>query len=540
VGPVAITVIRDVEDRARLVSALRHSEERYRLLVENASEVFFRVRVPEEEGPRIEFVSRQCEKITGHPAQDFLHDPELGLRCIHPDDRDTVRARTEDILRSQEAGTRTYRIRNLTQGEYRWVDDRIIPWVESGGRVGGFQGVARDVTERIRLEEERELLGRQLHQAKKMEAIGRLAGGVAHDFNNLLTVIIGTSQLGLETTPPDSPSHADFQEILAAARRGATLTQQLLAYGRLQPNSPRVLDLNAQLTAVESMLRRIIGEDIELTLSRGRDVSPVRLDPFQFDQIVVNLAVNARDAMPNGGALDISTTNTVLSEAYCLSHVGAIAGDYVLLTVSDTGCGMDQETQEHVFEPFFTTKAEGKGTGLGLAMIYGIVKQNRGYVDLYSEPGRGTTVRIYLPCYQGGESVQGETFHPPTVGGTETVLLVEDNLQLRRLSGRLLERLGYTVLEGRDPEHALALCGPGGYDGEIHLLLTDVIMPSMNGARLAEAVVRLRPGIRVMFMSGYPADYLGRQGMLETGIHHLQKPFDANELARKIRETLAE
>jgi PAS domain S-box-containing protein len=538
-GRVAIVIVRDVSERAGLVAALRRSEERYRMLVENASEIFYRVHLRDDpDRGEVEFVSQQSEALTGHGPQDFLSDPTLWLDSVHPDDRAAVLARTEAILASRTAGTRTYRIRNAARGDYHWIDDRIIPWMDAEGKVAGFQGVARDVTERMEAEEDRRRLESQLRQAQKLEAIGRLAGGVAHDFNNLLTVILGCGEVGLAEIDPVSPVHHDLKEIVEAAHRAASLTQQLLAFSRRQTIAPRVLDLNAQLKGIERMLQRTIGEDVDLIFALREGTWPVSLDRSQLDQLVVNLAVNARDAMPDGGSLTIETGNAILDDNYCSAHAGASPGAYTVLTVSDTGHGMDSATLEHIFEPFFTTKEEGKGTGLGLATVYGIVKQNQGYITVYSEPGQGTTVRIYIPRYLGKPDLAAPAAVPaPPAGGHEVLLLVEDNEQLRRLTRRLLERLGYTVLEANDPEHALALCAE--HEGQIDLLLTDVVMPVMNGARLSEGVTALRPRIKTLFMSGYPASIIARRGLLHNGIQHLQKPFDANTLALRIREALA-
>jgi PAS domain S-box-containing protein len=536
-GRMAAVIVRDVSERRQLVNALRQSEERYRLLVENAGEVFYQVGLDQDCGSeRLEFMSRRSEEITGYRPRDFLRNPTLWLESVHPDDRPAVLARTDEILASQAPGTRSYRLKHKAGGDYRWIEDRLIPRLDPQGRILGYQGVARDVTEQVQAEADRKRLERQLRQAQKMEAVGRLAGGVAHDFNNLLTVIIGCTQLAREEASADSGLSRLLGETLESARRAASLTQQLLAFSRLQTIAPRVIDLNAQLTALEGMLRRTLSEDVELSLDLSSDLWPVSLDTSQLDQLVINLAVNARDAMSNGGSLILETRNTRLTQAYCSTHMGSKPGEYVVLTVSDTGCGMDQATLEHVFEPFFTTKPEGKGTGLGLATVYGIVNQNRGYVDVYSEPGKGTTVRVYLPRYRGSESQDAAPAGSPSVGGTETILLVEDNTPLRRLTARLLQRLGYTVLDAETPDRALAICRE--YEGEIQLLLTDVVMPVMNGAMLAEAVLRFRPRIRVLFMSGYPANIIARRGLLHPGVLHLEKPFEASELGNKVREVL--
>ncbi len=536
-GRVAIAAVRDLTERTAAMTALRQKEERYRQVVENASEVFYRVALtPHPSGSRIEFVSQQCQNLIGRRPEEFLADPELWLESVHPDDRPVLAEATRTILAQRGPGTRIYRLRHADSGRYRWIEDRIIPDIDSTGEVIGFHGVARDITERVEAEEGHRRLELQLRQAQKMEAVGRLAGGVAHDFNNILTVILGNCENALALLDPGSPALEDLTEVVEAARRAAGLTQQLLAFGRRQSIAPRALDLTRQLRGVERMLRRTIGADIDLVLEVADQLWPVWLDPSQLDQLIINLAVNARDAMPDGGALTIATDMSTLDQDYCSTHAGFRAGDYVTLTVSDTGCGIDAATLEHVFEPFFTTKPEGKGTGLGLATIYGIVKQNDGFVNIYSEPGHGTTVRVYLPRYVGGDPIATPEPPRPPAGGSETVLLVEDNDQVRRLTHRLLTRLGYTVLEAASPDVALALCQ--AYGREIQLLLTDLVMPTMNGARLAEAVTGLRPGIRVLFMSGYPASITARRDLVPGRTPQIQKPFDLDTLARKVRDAL--
>jgi CheY-like chemotaxis protein len=370
-----------------------------------------------------------------------------------------------------------------------------------------------------------------------MEAIGRLAGGIAHDFNNMLGVILGYADLALRRLSAADPLTKSLAGIKAAAERSADLTRQLLAFSRRQAIAPRVLDLDAQLRGMESLLRRIIGEDVELVFRLAHGGWLVSIDPSQLDQVLANLAVNARDAMPAGGRLVVATENVTLDEAYCRIHPEAVPGQYVCLSVSDDGCGMDAATLSRAFEPFFTTKPEGKGTGLGLAMLYGIVRQNGGHVSAYSEPGRGTTFRIYLPRHQGA-AVSAEPAEPSARvrRGRETILLVEDEESLRELAQELLEELGYGVLPAAGPGEALTLCEK--HAGAIDLLLTDVVMPVMGGKELADRITALRPGIKVLFSSGYTADAIAHQGVLEPGVHLLEKPFVLATLARKVAEAL--
>ncbi len=378
----------------------------------------------------------------------------------------------------------------------------------------------------------------QLHQAQKMEAVGRLAGGVAHDFNNMLAVISGHADLALERTAPNSPLRADLLEIQNAAGRSADLTRQLLAFARKQTIAPTVLDLNDTIAGMLKMLRRLIGEDIDLLWKPADSLWPVRMDPAQIDQILANLVVNARDAISGVGKITIETGRATFDEGYCETHADFIPGEYVLLAVSDNGCGMDKVTLAQLFDPFFTTKPLGRGTGLGLATVYGIVKQNQGFINVYSEPGQGTSFKIYLPRYAASEPASARSMPAPAAvsTGTETVLLVEDEEALLKLGKLLLERLGYTVLAASGPGEALQLAE--AYPDAIHLLLTDVIMPEMSGRDLWERLRVLRPGLKCLFMSGYTANVIAHHGVLEEGVHFLQKPFPREVLASKLREVL--
>ena len=386
-----------------------------------------------------------------------------------------------------------------------------------------------DITERRQLEE-------QLRQAVKMEAVGRLAGGIAHDFNNLLTAIIGSADLLLEDLGPGSVARDDVIEIRKAGERAAQLTRQLLAFSRRQPLTPRVIDVNALVAEMDRLLRRLIGEDVELRTVLAPDLGAVRADAGQLEQVIMNLAVNARDAMPRGGKLTIETANADLDEAYAREHVTTHAGPAVLIAVTDTGTGMDRETLAHMFEPFFTTKEVGKGTGLGLATVYGIVKQSGGHVWVYSEPGRGTSFKIYLPRVTAPVESVGAATVPTTLRGTETVLVVENEAPVRELARRMLEAKGYVVLTAAAPAEAIALVER--HAPPIHLLLTDVIMPEMDGPTLARRLAAARPELRVLFVSGYANEAIVHQGVLDPGVAYLAKPFTADALARKVREVL--
>jgi PAS domain S-box-containing protein len=398
---------------------------------------------------------------------------------------------------------------------------------------------ARFITELKRAEEEKGSLEAQLIHAQKMESVGRLAGGVAHDFNNMLGVIMGHTELALNLVEPGGSLYQDLQEILKAANRSAGLTRQLLAFARKQTVSPKVLDLNVTIEGMLKMLRRLIGEDIDLVWMPGLDLWTVKMDPSQIDQMLANLAINARDAIAGVGKVTIGTNNVVLDESTCSGRSGFAPGEYVLLSVSDTGAGMGKDVLDHIFEPFFTTKEVGQGTGLGLATVYGIVKQNEGSVDVYSEPGLGTTFKIYLPRYvEVAFQSPTETLIGKIPEGTETVLIVEDEDAILNIAKTILDRLGYTVLTANSPARALRLAGE--YAGDIHLLITDVVMPEMNGRELANRLTAAKPGLKCLFMSGYTANIIAHHSVLEEGVHFIPKPFSVKALAEKAREALDE
>jgi nitrogen-specific signal transduction histidine kinase/CheY-like chemotaxis protein len=400
-----------------------------------------------------------------------------------------------------------------------------------------MMGTHQDITERKRAEEEREKLQEQLSQAQKMESVGRLAGGVAHDFNNMLGVILGHTEMALERVAPTDPLCDDLKEIRKAAERSADLTRQLLAFARKQTVAPKVLDLNKTVKAMTGMLRRLIGEDIDLAWMPGKELWTVNVDPSQVDQILANLCVNARDAIAGTGKVTIETDNVSLDEAYCADHAGFVPGEYVLLAMSDNGCGMDADVLSHLFEPFFTTKEKGKGTGLGLATVYGIVKQNNGFINVYSEPGHGTTFKIYLPRHAAKAAPREEEGRAQaSARGSGNILLVEDEPAILKMTTMMLERLGYRVLAARTPGEAIRLARE--HAGRIDLLMTDVVMPEMNGRDLAKNILSLYPDIRRLFMSGYTANIVAHQGVLDPGVHFLQKPFSMQDLGAMISEAL--
>ncbi|OQX17126.1 MAG: hypothetical protein BWK76_10565 [Desulfobulbaceae bacterium A2] len=415
-------------------------------------------------------------------------------------------------------------------GELYWEQATIAPIRNAEHRITHYVAVKEDITEHKLLEE-------QLRQSQKMEAVGRLAGGVAHDFNNMLGVIVGHAELLLNQMDPAQPFFAPLQEIRKAAEKSGNLTRQLLAFARKQAIAPVLVDLNEVVEGMIKMLQRIIGEDIHLSWSPGRTLWPVMVDPGQIDQVLANLCVNARDAIAGVGKVTIETNNNSFDEAYCAEYPGYIPGDYVLLAVSDSGCGMTHDILANIFEPFFTTKEVGKGTGLGLATVYGIVKQNNGFINVYSEPGHGTTFKIYLPrqTAENGQSPQN-TIAAPIALGSETILIVEDDREILKITRMILEKQGYTVLATTSPLEAIRLADD--YAGHIDLLLTDVVMPEMNGRDLAQTLTSHHPGIKQLFMSGYTANVIAHHGVLAPGIHFIQKPFSIQELAAKVRETL--
>jgi len=416
-------------------------------------------------------------------------------------------------------------------GSHYTEDAVIAPVRDEQGVIVNYIAVKRDITHELEMEE-------RFRQTQKMDMIGRLAGGVAHDFNNILTAIFGNTDLALLDLPVGHVARPSIEEIRQAAERAAGLTRQLLAFARRQMIEPRVLDVNELIVNLNRMLNRLIGEDIELVTRAAPEVAPIKADAGQLEQVVLNLVVNARDAMPEGGTLTLGTANVTLDDAYALAHPNVTAGDYVLVSVTDTGTGMTDEVKQHIFEPFFTTKEQGKGTGLGLATCFGIIQQSQGHIEFESQPGQGTTFRVYLPrLRESAVASSSRPFASSLPRGTETLLLVEDDLMLRRLMSRVLRNLGYTVLEAGNGQEALGLARAQG--SGFHLLLTDVVMPAMNGKTLADQVGSLYPGARVMFMSGYVSNEIVREAMTKPGAFYLQKPFTLPELTAKVREALA-
>jgi PAS domain S-box-containing protein len=518
----------DITDRVRAEAALRESEATFRNIVQ-ASPMGIHI-YQLDENDRLIFIG-------ANPAADHL----LGV-----DNRCYIGMTCEEAFPSLCDMEIPDHYRRAARSGETWQTEHIS--YADGHIAGAFEVHAfqmtpgkvavlfNEISARKRAEEERERLQAQLIQAQKMESVGRLAGGVAHDFNNMLSVILGHCELALHGLEDKSPLSAGLQNIRKAAERSADLTRQLLAFARKQTVAPKVLDINTTVARMLEMLRRLIGEDIDLVWQPGRNPGQVYIDPSQLDQILVNLFVNARDAIGDTGKVTIETDLVTIDQQYCADHVEAVQGTYVLLAVSDDGCGIDAAALPHLFEPFFTTKEMGKGTGLGLATVYGIVKQNKGFVNVYSEPGQGTTFKIYLPHHGSSAEPAAETAANQPPGGSETVLVVEDEPMILEIATTMLESLGYTVLAAPGPTEAIRLAGEHG--GTIQLLMTDVVMPEMNGRLLANHMRARFPNLRCLFMSGYTANVIAHHGVLDQGVHFIQKPFTLYALATKIREAL--
>lgn len=520
-----IASVRDITERRESEEALLKKEALLQAMLRNLPFDFW----ARDTNQRVIMQSDESVRLWGDLSRNGMSEYLLDEQTLKLWEANNYRALAGETLSGDCALT-------SKSGEQRFFHNIIAP-IREGAEILGILGINIDITERKQNEETRIKLEEQLQQAQKMEAVGQLAGGVAHDFNNMLGVILGHTELAMDIVEPAQPLFENLVEIRKAASRSAEITRQLLAFARKQIVVPTVIDLNETVTGMLKMLMRLIGEDIKLIWSPGDDLWPVRVDPSQIDQLLANLCVNARDAITGVGIISVETGNDTFDEGYCAMHTGFMPGEFVRITVADTGGGIDEETLPHIFEPFFTTKDIGKGTGLGLATVYGIAQQNNGFVDVQSTPGRGAVVSLYLPRSAGtvGHG-SAEGIDEPVLGGHETILLVEDEYKILKMTTKMLDRLGYTVIAASSPSEATVIVDQLAC--EIHLLVTDVIMPEMNGRTLAERLQAKKPEMKCLFMSGYTADIISHHGVLDEGLCFIQKPFSKKELAVKVREAL--
>lgn len=524
----ALSSARDITERKGTENALQESEKRYRKLVESITDYIYTVQVEDgsvketEHGPG-------CVAVTGYTSAEYEADPYLWYRMIHEEDRRSAAEENEKILSGAAPQSIEHRIIHK-DGSIRWVKNTPVPHYDEHGRLVAYDGMVTDITERKHLEN-------QLRHAQKMEAVGQLAGGIAHDFNNILSAIIGYGSLLQLKIDKDDPLRSYVDQIIASSQRAANLTHSILAFSRKQIINLRPVDLNEIIARVEKLLVRLIGEDIELkTMLCGGGALSLMADSGQIEQVLINLCTNARDAMPHGGFLMIETRLVECDESFVKAHPYGKPGIYAMTSVSDTGIGMDARTKEKIFEPFFTTKEVGKGTGLGLSIAYGIIKQHSGYINVYSEQGKGTTFKIYLPIIKSEVKAMESAAPLPAAGGAETVFIAEDDDVVRKLAREVLEHFGYTVIEARDGEDAVRKFLEN--KDKVHLVVLDVLMPKKNGKEAYEEIRKIRPDVKVIFTSGYAADILHKKGILEEGINLLSKPISTNDLIRKVREVL--
>ncbi len=526
----AIEEKRVLQERYWAERALRESEERYRTLVHTLPDALTLADLDGcilyESPSSLRFFGYDSENETlGRNFMDWIHADyrEQSLRAM-----ETLRAGGN--LRGQEF------VFLKKDGSTVWGELSASSIRDDHGQVSGLLALVRDISDRKRAEAEKAQLQEQLLQSQKMDSIGRLAGGVAHDFNNMLSVILGYSELIQTQLNPNDPIRNDVEQIEKAGRRAKDITQQLLAFSRKQIIEPTIIDLNELINSIQKSLARLIGEDINLQFSPGPDLHKIKFDHSQLDQILINLAANARDAMPQGGQLIIETSNVLLDDAFCREHLGFTPGHYVLLTVTDSGIGMDRETLSHAFEPFFTTKAIGKGTGLGLATVYGIVVQGGGLIEADSEPQRGTAFRIYIPRIKEEAQIFSEQEAYPIRSGVGNILVVEDDKLVRNMTVAMLESVGYKVHAAATPLDALEYCKQNG--APIDLLITDVVMPEVSGAELRDRIQVMRPGMKVLFISGYASEIIAHHGILDEGVNFIRKPFSMSDLAKAVQNII--
>lgn len=532
-------VTRDITERRQVEEAIRESEKRYRMIVENMHDTItlldFNLQYLYQSPSEIRITGYAPEEIMKIPIKDQL-TPESYARVEKILEEEMARefgAEPLDPNRSKTVEVEVYH----KNGSKIWQDVTASFSRDEKGRPAGILLVGRNINERKQAEQERDCLAMQLLQAQKLETVGRLAGGVAHDFNNMLNVILGYADLAKLRLEPGDPTRADLEEIEKAACRSRDLTAQLLAFSRKQIIAPRPVDLNWIINDTQNSISRLIGEDIDLRFYPGAELWTIKFDPMQVEQILMNLAVNARDAMPFAGKLMIETSNVVIDSRFCREHIGFLPGDYVLLTVSDSGTGIDKDHLPYVFEPFFTTKEVGKGTGLGLATVYGIVQQNNGFILVHSEPGQGSTFQIYFP--KTNEPLEVKASEPvlPLRSGAGTILLVEDNEMVLKMVTDMLEVMDYTVIATDSPLDAISICENGLQP--IDLVITDVVMPVMSGGEMSKKLKICRPDLKLLFMSGHNADIIVHHGVLEEGVQFIQKPFSMSDLARKVKELIS-
>jgi PAS domain S-box-containing protein len=522
-----VNFARNITEQKLAERALQEGEQRYRKLVESVTDYMYTVQVENGRAKETKH-GPGCVAVTGYTSEEYDADPYMWYRMIHEEDRRSAAEQNEKILSGAAPQSLEHRIIHK-DGSVRWVKNTPVPRCDDTGRLIAYDGMVTDITERKKLEN-------QLHQAQKMEAVGQLAGGIAHDFNNILSAILGYGSLLQMKIEENDPLRSYVDQIIASSHRAAHLTHSILAFSRKQIINLMPVDLNEIIGRVEKLLVRIIGEDIELKTGMNGDVLLITADTGQIEQVLINLCTNARDAMPQGGFLMIETRLMECDELFVKAHPYAKPGTYAMVSVSDTGIGMDDGTKEKIFEPFFTTKEVGRGTGLGLSIVYGIIKQHGGYINVYSESGKGTTFKLYFPILESGIKETESMPSIPAARGAETVLMAEDDAAVRTIARKVFEQFGYTVIEARDGEDAVKKFLEN--KDNVHLVVLDLLMPKKNGKEAYEEIRKIRPDVKVIFTSGYTADILNKKGILEEGINFLSKPISTNDLIRKVREVL--
>ncbi|MCX7823307.1 MAG: PAS domain S-box protein [Syntrophobacterales bacterium] len=532
-GECIEVVVEDITAQKQTEEALLQSEERFRRLAENAPDIIYRYELSPKRG--FTYISPALKDVTGYTPEEYYADPDIIFKIIHPDDRQSL----DMLIEGTASYERPVLLRWIRKdGSIVWTELRNVAVHDESGNVIALEGIARDITESKKAQEEKYKLQEQLLQLQKIDSIGRLAGGIAHDFNNMLNVILGYGEIILSKLHPQDPLREYMNRIIEAGQRAANLTHQLLAFSRRQTLKPRITNINVLIQNMEDMLRRLIGEDILLELSLDPDLEMVMIDPVQIEQVILNLAANARDAMPNGGRLYIKTAKVYLDGEYVAKHGEMIPGEYVLMSVTDTGIGMDKETLEHIFEPFFTTKEIGKGTGLGLATVYGIIRQSNGYIWVYSEPGKGTTFKIYLPVVKSKAETVAHVKHEEVYTGRgEHILVVEDEKSIRELMASFLTMLGFTVTLAANGGEAILLVEEKGVVPD--LVITDIVMPHMSGRQLVDRLRKKLPNLKVIYMSGYSHEIVLDEINSELNTAFIQKPFLPRELIGKIKAFLS-